>query len=310
MSNIIEVKNLNKTFGNFKAVSDLSFQVEEATCFGLLGPNGAGKTTTMKMVYGMAEYDKNKNTVIDVFSFDPKKQSLNIKALAGVVPQDNNLDLELDVFQNLYIYSKFYGMKKKDAIARIDELLEFMELGDRKTASVRELSGGMQRRLVIVRALLNNPKLLILDEPTTGLDPQVRHLIWNKIRNLRKTGVTILLTTHYMEEAYQLCDKIIIMDKGKKVLEGSPKMLLKNNIENYVMEIPNKLICSEDIEPYIGKYELRKEDYRDTCYIYSSNMEFLRGIEGGLESSEYYIRESNLEDLFLKVTGRSLNESQ
>ncbi len=310
METVIKIKKLNKSFGNFKAVNDLSFEVGDATCFGLLGPNGAGKTTTMKMVYGMAEYDKNSDTSVDIFSFDPKKNSLNIKALAGIVPQDNNLDQELDVFQNLYIYSKFYGMKKKVAVSRINELLEFMELADRKKANVRDLSGGMQRRLIIARALLNDPKLLILDEPTTGLDPQVRHLIWNKIRRLKEKGVTILLTTHYMEEAYQICDKIIIMDKGEKVLEGPPKALLRKNIENYVMEIPNQLICNQDIEPYIGKYSLRKEDYRDTCYIYSGSMEHLKEIEGGLESTEYYIRESNLEDLFLKVTGRSLNESQ
>ena len=310
MDKIIRINNLNKTFEKFKAVDNLSFDVEGSTCFGLLGPNGAGKTTTMKMVYGMCEYDNEKETSIDIFGFDPKNHSLNIKAIAGIVPQDNNLDQELNVFQNLYIYSKFYGMSKKTAVSRINELLDFMELGDRKTSSVRELSGGMQRRLVIARALLNNPKLLILDEPTTGLDPQVRHLIWNKIRKLKGNGVSILLTTHYMEEAYQICDRIIIMDKGKKVLEGSPKKLLNKNIENYVMEVPNQQICTEDIEPYIESYQLRKEDYRDTFYLYSAELENLKRMEERLISCEYYIRESNLEDLFLKVTGRSLNESQ
>ncbi|HEX2954825.1 MAG TPA: ABC transporter ATP-binding protein, partial [Bacillota bacterium] len=183
MENIaIQVKSLNKSFGDFKAVDHLDFQVDKTECFGFLGPNGAGKTTTMKILYGKAEPDQDRDTVIDVFGFHPKKNALAIKALSGIVPQQDNLDTELNVTDNLIIYSRFYGIPAREAKRRIDELLSFMELQEKSKADVRDLSGGMKRRLVIARALLNNPKLLILDEPTTGLDPQVRHLIWNKLR--------------------------------------------------------------------------------------------------------------------------------
>lgn len=310
MDKVIKVKNLNKTFGKLHAVKNISFEVEEGTCFGLLGPNGAGKTTTMSMLYGFAEYDKVESTKMDIFLYDPLRESLEIKSLSGIVPQENNLDQELNVYENLYVYSKFYGIEKNEAKQRIDKLLEFMELLDRKKSSVKALSGGMQRRLIIARALLNNPKLLILDEPTTGLDPQVRHLIWNKLRALKEQGVTILLTTHYMEEAYQICDKIIIMDKGEKIIEGDPKKLLKANIEDFVMEIPSVYICEKEQNNYSEKYSVRIENHRDTCFIYTNNIENLKKIERSLESNKYNIRSSNLEDLFLKVTGRSLNEIQ
>ena len=191
------------------------------------------------MLTGKGIRDKIKNSAIDVFGYDPERNELEIKFFSGIVPQDDNLDTELNVFQNLHIYSKFYNISYKTAKQKINELLNFMELGNKVKSKIRHLSGGMQRRLVIVRALLNNPKLLIMDEPTTGLDPQVRHIIWDKLRILKKQGVTILLTTHYMEEAYQLCDKIILMNNGRKVLEGNPALLVKNNIEKYVLEIFN-----------------------------------------------------------------------
>ena len=219
---VINVKNIYKAYNDVKAVNNLSFQVNPSTCFGLLGPNGAGKTTMMKMIYGKATRTKNPDSRIEVFGFDPEKDELKIKQISGVVPQDNNLDEELDVYLNLIVYSKFYHIPLKIAKERINYLLEFMELNDKKHAKIRELSGGMKRRLIIARALINNPKLLILDEPTTGLDPQVRHLIWDRLRYLIKNGTTILLTTHYMEEAFQICDKILIMDHGKKVMEGNP----------------------------------------------------------------------------------------
>ncbi len=235
---VIRVHNVSKSFGRLRAVDDLSFEVEEGTCFGLLGPNGAGKTTMMKMIYGRSHRDGHDGEVIDVLGFDPAREELAIKFLSGVVPQENNLDDELNVIQNLMIYSKFYGLPGKVAKERIQGLLEFLELSEKIKSPIKELSGGMQRRLVIARALLNNPKLLILDEPTTGLDPQVRHVIWDKLRQLRAQGTTILLTTHYMEEAFQICDTVLIMDKGKKVLEESPRRLLRENIEAYVLEVP------------------------------------------------------------------------
>ena len=223
---VIKVKNVHKTYKAqsakaFKAVDNVSFDVDEASCFGFLGPNGAGKTTIMKMIYCRLERDLAPKSKINVFGFDPATHPLKIKYASGVVPQDDNLDEELNVFQNLMVYSKFFGTPKKEAKKKIDELLDFMELSEKQSSAIRDLSGGMKRRLVIARALIHNPRLLILDEPTTGLDPQVRHTIWNKLRELKRNGITILLTTHYMDEAFQICDDIIIMDKGKKNITGS-----------------------------------------------------------------------------------------
>ena len=306
----IKVSNLNKTFNGFKAVDSLDFHVEKAECFGLLGPNGAGKTTSMKIIYGMTEADSNKDTVISVFGLHPEDNALAIKAISGIVPQQDNLDIELNVTDNLLIYSKFYGIPSGEAKKRIVELLAFMELQEKAKAKVRELSGGMQRRLTIARALLNKPGLLILDEPTTGLDPQVRHLIWNKLRELKDQGVTILITTHYMEEAFQICDRIIIMDKGKKIIEGNPRQLMSGNLEKYVMEVYG--ICKDENSclNFFQENEIRHEYFMDTLYAYSNDSTILAKFGDTLKNEDYHIRRSNLEDLFLKVTGRSLNELQ
>ncbi len=306
----IQIRNLVKSYGELLAVDNLDFDVKRTECFGLLGPNGAGKTTTMKIIYGKAEPSPNKDTVIDVFGCHPRKDALIIKAFSGIVPQQDNLDTELNVTDNLLIYSRFYGMKAKDAKTRIAELLDFMELQDKAKVKIRELSGGMQRRLTIARALINKPKLLILDEPTTGLDPQVRHLIWNKIRELKEMGVTVLLTTHYMEEAFQICDRIIIMDKGKKILEGKPHQLLSSNLEAYVMEIYGAAKERITDTPNIDMDGIRHESYQDTLFVYSNDSERLSGFAEALRINDYHIRQANLEDLFLKVTGRGLNELQ
>jgi len=311
MSDIaISIKGLNKSFNSFKAVDNLDFTVESTECFGLLGPNGAGKTTTMKIIYGKSEPDKNKDTVISVFGHSPKKESLIIKSFSGIVPQQDNLDAELSVSDNLYIYSKFYGIAACEAKKRIEELLSFMELQEKAKSKISELSGGMQRRLTIARALINKPKLLILDEPTTGLDPQVRHLIWNKLRELKEMGVTILLTTHYMEEAFQICGRIIIMDKGKKVLEGRPKELLSSNLEKFVIEIYGAGKEGSVHTAFFNNNGIRYEFFKDSLFAYSNDSEKLLKFGELLKDGEYYMRHSNLEDLFLKVTGRSLNELQ
>ncbi len=306
---IITVENVNKSYGELRAVSDFSFDVDEADCFGFLGPNGAGKTTMMKMIYGKAERDDVLSSTIKVMGFDPANNPLEIKLLSGVVPQEDNLDEELSVFQNLYLYTRFYGIPTALSKKRIDELLDFMELADKKNARIRELSGGMKRRLIIVRALLNEPRLLILDEPTTGLDPQVRHLIWDKIRKLKKEGVTILLTTHYMEEAFEICDKIIIMDKGMKVLEGNPHDLIANHIEKYALQIINKenSLC---LEGKIDNNIIRKEESEEMVVYYSNDLKYLEDLALCMDAGDFYIRQSNLEDLFLKTTGRLLNEDQ
>jgi len=307
---VIKVKNLVKNYGQVTAVDSLDFQVYRAECFGLLGPNGAGKTTTLKILYGKAEPSPHPETRIDVFGFDPSRDELAIKALSGIVPQEDALDTELHVTDNLLIYARFYGLDLRTARGRIAELLDFMELQEKAWVKIKELSGGMQRRLTIARALMGNPRLLILDEPTTGLDPQVRHLIWNKLRELQKMGVTILLTTHYMEEAFQICDRIIIMDRGRKILEGPPHQLLAAHLEAFVMEVygptRDRLLDS----PLPEASGIRQEASQDTLLLYSQEAERLSHLAERLDKGDYYIRQVNLEDLFLKVTGRGLNERQ
>lgn len=306
---VITVNNVSKSYKDIRAVKNLSFEVEEATCFGFLGPNGAGKTTMMKMLYGKAVRDNLVHSKINVLGFDPAENRLEIKSLSGVVPQEDNLDEEVNVFLNLYLYSRFYGIPDAEAKKRIGELLDFMELSDKKKAKVRELSGGMKRRLIIARALLNDPSLLILDEPTTGLDPQVRHLIWDKIRKLKKEGVTILLTTHYMDEAFEICDNVIIMDKGVKVMEGNPHGLIAKHIEKYALQIINKE-NAKCLEKKINADKGRKEESEEMIVYYSNDLRYLEELAECMGAGDFYIRQSNLEDLFLKTTGRSLNEEQ
>ncbi|RQW08333.1 MAG: ABC transporter ATP-binding protein [Calditrichaeota bacterium] len=306
---IINISNVNKSYGTVTAVRDLNFQVDPGTCFGFLGPNGAGKTTMMHMIYGKVMRNRSPESQIQVFGFDPARQELNIKFISGVVPQENNLDEELNVWQNLMVYAKFYGMSRRDIDQRIDELLQFFELSAKKKAKIKELSGGMKRRLVIARALLHAPKLLILDEPTTGLDPQVRHLIWEKLRQLKRAGLTILLTTHYMEEAFQLCDTILIMDRGEKIVEGAPAVLLAEHIEPYVMEIQNEEVA-EIVKTLPIPDTIRCDYSHGTPLLYARSFNMLNTLANGLGSGGYYLRQSNLEDLFLKLTGRALNEQQ
>ena len=300
----IKVDNISKSFRKMKAIDSLSFEVEKAQSFGLLGPNGAGKTTMMNIIYGKTRRDDPKPGQIKVFGYDPLNNELEIKYLAGIVPQENNLDVELSVIQNLLIYAKFYGLGKKEVLPRIEYLLDFMELSNKKNAKIRELSGGMQRRLILVRALIHSPKLLILDEPTTGLDPQARHLIWDKLHMLKQEGVTILITTHYMEEAFHLCDNLIIMHNGKKVLEGNPAALVQGNMEPYVLEI-FKQEATEKVNPPPG---VRMEKTFSRMLIYSNNISTLENISALFKPGDFFLRNSNLEDLFLKTTGRNLNE--
>jgi lipooligosaccharide transport system ATP-binding protein len=308
---IITIKNVHKTYGQQNAVDDLSFTVSPSTCFGLLGPNGAGKTTMMKMIYGKCTRDNHSASTINVFDYDPRTHELEIKYLSGVVPQENNLDEELNVFQNLLMYAKFYGMHRNEVQERIDYLLDFLELSEKRTSKIRQLSGGMKRRLVIARALLHAPRLLILDEPTTGLDPQVRHLIWEKLRHLKENGITILLTTHYMEEAFQMCDRILIMDKGKNIMEGSPQVLLDTHIERYALEtMKREAARTLDSKLELDAAGIRKDDSHDPPMFYSNDLNALKRLVDSLENNEYYLRQSNLEDLFLKATGRKLNEEQ
>jgi len=308
LKTVINVEHAYKTYDSLQAVTDLSFAVDQGRCFAFLGPNGAGKTTMMKMLYAKARRDPRPETVMQVFGYDPQYQELAIKNVCGVVPQDDNLDVELDVRQNLRIFSRFYDMSAVRAQERIASLLDFMELGDKKRSPIRELSGGMKRRLIIARALLNEPRLLILDEPTTGLDPQVRQLIWDKIRSLQKSNVTVLLTTHYMEEAYQLADTILIIDKGIKVLEGNPHTLLDEYIESHVIEILDKTRTAGLPAPLLRK--ARKEESGERMLFYSEQIDVIHGIADKLPRGSFFIRQTNLEDLFLKITGRKLHATQ
>ncbi len=302
---VIDVQHVCKHYGAVGAVKDLSFGVAGASCFGLLGPNGAGKTTMMKMIYAKALRDAAPASVLTVFGYDPGEDALAIKSLAAVVPQENNLDEELNVEQNLQVYARFYGLGTRAARRRIGELLEFVELNDRPTLAIRELSGGMKRRLIIARALLNRPSLLILDEPTTGLDPQVRHLIWDKLRQLKREGITILLTTHYMEEAYQICERVLIMHQGRKIMEGTPAGLLAQHIEKYVLELLSSEAWGRLPDPLPAG--VRQEGTAERVLLYTDDLALLRSLaEQG--SREYYLRQTNLEDLFMKATGRGLNE--
>ncbi len=298
----IAVTHVNKTYaGGFQAIKDISFEVATGEFYGLLGPNGAGKSSLMRMLYNKTVRTSGS---IEVLGYDPASNELEIKFLSGIVPQDDNLDVDLDVVTNLQVYARFYGLATKAANTRIDDLLGFLELGDKRRAKIRELSGGMRRRLIIARSLLNDPKLLILDEPTTGLDPQVRHLIWDKLRQLKKQGLTLMLTTHYMEEAFQLCDRLSIVDHGLKVLEGRPIDLVKSNIEAYVLEI----IQREASAGLTYSGPARRETVQDRVLFFSDSAAELEAIASDLHPGDFYLRQSNLEDVFLKSTGRSLDD--
>ena len=306
---IIIVKNVSKAFPKVVALNNLSFEVEAQTCFGCLGPNGAGKTTMMKILYGKCTRDAKLPSQVSVFGYDPKDHELEIKYFSGVVPQDNNLDEEINVIQNLMVYSKFYHIPAKLALERIAHLLDFLELSEKAHARITELSGGMKRRLIIARALLNNPRLLILDEPTTGLDPQVRHLIWDKLRLLKKEGTTILLTTHYMEEAFQICDTVMIMHKGRRIIEGPPKVLLEKNIEKHVLELLDAGALPDSLAENLPE-GVRIDRSQQVTLLFANDIEYLKTLAGSMKSANYYLRETNLEDVFLKATGRELDDAQ
>jgi len=303
---VIKATAITKRYGTLTAVDGLSFEVQPGTCLGLLGPNGAGKTTMMKIIYGKG---KRSGGDLQVFGYDPGRHALAVKACTGVVPQEDSLDAELDVRSNMRLYARFYGINRQVADKRIEELLSFLELGDKNTARIRELSGGMKRRLVIARALLGNPRLLILDEPTTGLDPQVRHLIWDRLRKLRSSGTTILLTTHYMDEAYQLCDSLIIMDHGKAVLEGNPRELVEKGIERYALQVFDQE-TGPDLRTRATDRAIRFEEAGGMLYAYADRLGDLEDLAGILTARDYVLRQTNLEDLFLRATGKGLNDAQ
>jgi len=296
---VLEARHLVKRYGAEAAVDDVSFTVERGECFGLLGPNGAGKTTVLRMAHCSSPRTSG---VLSVFGLDPDERPAEIKHRLGVVPQSDNLDDELSVGKNLEIYAGYFGLPRAGVQRRIRELIAFMSLEGREDAPIRELSGGLKRRLVIARALLNEPELVVLDEPTTGLDPQVRHLIWARLRELKTRGVTLLLTTHYMEEAHQLCDRLLVMDHGRILAEGRPRELVASRLPGHVLELPSASA------PTALPTDTTCEIHGDLAYVYCRSPEALEPLAAAA-GSDYRIRSTTLEDLFLKLTGRELRES-
>ncbi len=300
---MIIAKSLKKSFGDFTAVKGIDLHVQKGECFGLLGPNGAGKSTFIGMTYGTV---KRSDGHLSVFGFDPDTHSREIKSRLGVVTQDNALDESLTVFENMLIYCAFIGVPSNERKKRIDDLLEYMNLSHKRDALIQTLSGGMKRRLVFVRALLGKPELLILDEPTTGLDPAVRHLLWGKVRELHQGGTTIVLTTHYMHEAEVLCDRLVIMNQGNVAAEGSPQNMIHKHAPGYVgifnIEDKNKL---ESI--VAGNSGLDYHADTSGLYLRTNSLAALTAFHSDHGLQPLQIRPSNLEDVFLKLTGQELS---
>jgi lipooligosaccharide transport system ATP-binding protein len=300
---VVAAENLRKCYGSFVAVNDISFTVGRGELFGILGPNGAGKTSTIRMIYGFSPLSGGSLTV---FGSNVTTDWRTIRARLGVCHQDNNLDTEMSVRQNLEVFGTFFGIPAPTARKRATELLEFFGLAHREKARVGELSGGLMRRLVLARALINEPELLILDEPTTGLDPQSRQQLWEQLARLKKRGVTILLTTHYMEEAAQLCDRLIIIDRGRILVEGRPRDLVGEYVGHQVIE--SSPVC-EGLREFVKTRKLDVEDLGHRLLIYCKNDEALyREITGQYCQDNCILRMGTLEDVFLKLTGRELRE--
>jgi lipooligosaccharide transport system ATP-binding protein len=314
---ILKVNHLKKTFLNagklFTAVDDLSFDVRRGECYGLLGPNGAGKSTTMKMLLGLTQADSGS---IQLLNFSIPIQARQARYHVGVVPQLDSLDPDFTVQENLRIYGGYFGLSANEISDRIPNLLEFAQLEGKKDANIRELSGGMKRRLTIARSLVNDPDILVLDEPTTGLDPQARHLIWDRLKNLLTRGKTIVLTTHFMDEAERLCDRLAIVDHGKKIAEDTPRAMIEREIPPYVIELIGdglNVWCETNskVVEALNCAPTKFEKVGDTGYIYCIEpIEIIRQLQStapllGVRAIQ---RASNLEDVFLKLTGRDLRD--
>jgi lipooligosaccharide transport system ATP-binding protein len=300
-------QGLTRAYGDFVAVKGIDFTVERGECFGFLGPNGAGKTSTIRMLACRLPVSGGS---LSVLGLDVMRESEKVRARIGVVPQDNNLDPQLTVAENLEIYARFFGLPGRAAKARSAELLDFMQLTGKRDVLVEALSGGMKRRLVIARALLAEPELVILDEPTTGLDPHARVLVWERLSALRSRGVTLVLTSHYMDEAWRLCDRLVIMDEGKIISRGDPKAMVREQAGRWVLEL-------NDDDPGLtewldGQIPLvrRWERVGSTLFIYNEDNEALlrQMAAAGWTPTDYLARPSSLEDVFLTLSGRTLHE--
>ena len=299
----IEARGLVKRYGDFTAVDGIDFDVAVGECVALLGPNGAGKTTTIRMLTGFSPITDGS---IRVFGCDVAKDTRVVKSLMGICPQEDNLDPDFSVRKNLLVFARYFGMEKNLAARRADELLEMVGLTEKADGIIMELSGGMKRRLMLARALLNEPQLLVLDEPTTGLDPQARQLIWQRARHMREAGITVLLTTHYMEEASQLADRVIVMNEGKILLEGEPAVLVQNEVGQEVVELWN---VTDAAREFIEQQDWPMESVEGRLYICDRvGGEVAHAIESRFPEQDRQIRPATLEDVFLRRTGRALKD--
>ena len=306
-TSLIHARGLTKRFGEFTAVDAIDFDVAPAEAFGFLGPNGAGKTSTMRMIGSVSPITEGTLTVLGL---DPRIDGPQIRARLGVVPQQDTLDTELTVRENLVLYGRYFGLSRDECGRRADELLDFAQLTERQNDEVEPLSGGMKRRLTIARALINEPELLLLDEPTTGLDPQARHLLWDRLYRLKQRGVTLVLTTHYMDEAEQLCDRLVVMDKAKIVAEGSPRQLIERYSTKEVTELRFPPDVQDSLDGKLDGLAERIERLADRVLLYADDGEAVAvaAHERGLKPDTVLVRRSTLEDVFLRLTGRSLIE--
>ncbi|MGA0188325.1 MAG: ABC transporter ATP-binding protein [Candidatus Nanopelagicaceae bacterium] len=304
---LISARGLTKRYGDFTAVDAIDFDVAKGESFGLLGPNGAGKSTTMRII---AATSQRTSGTITILGRDPEEHGPQIRAHLGVVPQQDNLDTELTVTENLFIYGRYFGLSKKFIRTKIEELLEFAQLEEKCDVKVDALSGGMKRRLTIARALVSEPDILMLDEPTTGLDPQARHILWDRLFRLKELGVTLVITTHFMDEAEQLCDRLVVMDKGKIMAEGSPLELIKTYSTKEVLEVRFGSDRNKEIAPTLRAMCSRMEELPDRILMYVEDGEALLEeiLNKKLHPTTSLVRRSSLEDVFLRLTGRTLIE--
>lgn len=299
----VHASGLTKTFGGLRAVDGIDFSIPSGRCFGFLGPNGAGKTTTLKMLLGLAQFDAGQ---LDVLGYPLPDQARAIRARVGLVPQADNLDPDFSVRDNLLMYGRFFGLRPADLAERVEALLTFADLQQKAEAKVESLSGGMKRRLTIARALINDPELVVLDEPTTGLDPQVRHVIWGRLAELRNRGVTLVLTTHYMEEAERLCDELVVMDHGRILDQGTPAELIARHVESDVVEVRGPV--GDGLFTTLSSMSSRAERQGTAVYVYTSAPTAIIEFLGSSDELTVLHRRTGLEDVFLKLTGRGLRE--
>jgi len=304
---MIRARGLTKSFGELKAVDSVDFEVRKGEAFGLLGPNGAGKSTTMRMI---ACVSKRSGGELRILDRDPNEHGPDIRGHLGVVPQQDNLDVEIRVRENLIVYGRYFGLPMKFLRTKAEELIEFAQLTDKARSKVDNLSGGMKRRLTIARALINEPDILLLDEPTTGLDPQARHILWDRLFRLKEAGVTLVITTHYMDEAEQLCDRLIVMDKGRIMAAGTPAALIQEYSSREVVELrfgsDRNAAAAERLQGMGERIEVLPD--RILIYTASGEEDLARIVEAGMRPVTSLVRRSSLEDVFLRLTGRSLIE--